>query len=293
MKNLIATILFVTSVSTGSLNAQNDFIAPDSPTFRLGDYVVRQIEHISALDGEVRFNRIEVSVFDYVFENLAQYSQVYISIPNYYYNSKVNLTMGIKLYKNQSFVGHATDPVELLLSETMLAHLGFTVVDNPPYTYPPNQVNYFNPACWNYDRSSYDDIRLIFKVPYIAYSEPPTNYGNALRDITLFTELNVYYSDGYNDGFADGYDDGYIDGDFDGYNNGYNNGYNDGYNEGMEYAVNENISYSWLTGLFAGLGSLLSIRLFGDITIGSIALITLSLTLLPFIIGLAKGKGRD
>lgn len=82
--------------------------------------------------------------------------------------------------------------------------------------------------------------------------------------------------------FDKGYSSGYRDGEINGYNNGYNAGMND--------AVNNNISYSWLRGLFSGMGDLLGIRLFGDITIGSVALIMLSLTLLPFIIGLAKGK---
>lgn len=195
------------NVNTTSYS-QNDFIAPDSPTFRLGDYDVKQVEHKSAGGGEVRFNRIEVSVPYSVFENLAQYRQVYISIPNYYYNSAVALTMNISLYSDQLFLDYAIDP-SILLSETMLAHLGFTVVDNPS-TYPPNQVNYFDPACWNYDLSSYDEIRLTFTVPYIAYSKPPFNYGDALRDITLFTEL--YSSDGYADGYSDGYADGIQEG---------------------------------------------------------------------------------
>lgn len=183
----------------------NDFIASDSPTFRLGDYNVKQVEHISAGGGEVRFNRIVVSVPYSVFETLAQYWQVYISIPNYYYNSTVALSMRIALYKNQSYLDEAFEPV--LLSETMLAHLGFTVVDVPPYTYPPNQINVFDPDNWDYSSQSYDEIRLIFTVPYTAYSDPPFNYGDALRDITLFTKLGSYsngYSDGYSDGIAEG-----------------------------------------------------------------------------------------
>lgn len=199
-----------TNVNTTSYS-QNDFIAPDSPTFRLGDYDVKQVEHISAGGGEVRFNRIDVSVPYSVFENLAQYWQVYISIPNYYYNSTVALKMDICLYTDQGFLDYAIDP-PILLSETMLAHLGFTVVDNPPYTYPPNQVNYFDPACWDYDTSSYNEIRLTFTVPYVAYSDPPTDWQQALLDITLFTELSVYSSDGYADGYSDGYADGVQEG---------------------------------------------------------------------------------
>ncbi len=193
------------NVNTTSYS-QNDFIASDSPTFRLGDYDVKQVEHISAGGGEVRFNRIEVSVPYSVFENLAQYWQVYISIPNYYYNSTVALSMNISLYNDQSYLDDAYSQPRLL-SEIMLAHLGFTVVDKPPLT-----GNDFNPALWDYSPSEYDEIRLIFTVPYTAYLDPPFNYGDALRDITLFTKLNVYDSDGYADGYSDGYADGIAEG---------------------------------------------------------------------------------
>ena len=201
-----SALTLTSSDNVNTIYSQNDFIDPSSPNFRLGDYNVKQVEHISAGDGEIRFNRIVVSVPYSVFETLAQYWQVYISIPNYYYNSTVSLNMRIALYKDLSYVDDALGTV-LPLSETMLAHLGFTIVEHPPYTYPPNQVNYFDPSIWNYGSSSYDEIRLIFTVPYTAYSDPPFNYGDALRDITLFTKLGSY-SDGYNDGYVDGIQEG-------------------------------------------------------------------------------------
>lgn len=114
----------------------------------------------------------------------------------------------------------------------------------------------------------------------------PTTHSSAmatqgLEHIVLMNKLA--YAEELEQGY---YELGYSDGELDGYDNGYDYGYTVGINDG----VNSNISYSWLRGLFVGLGDLLAIRLFGDITIGSIALIMLSLTLLPFIIGLAKGR---
>lgn len=195
--------------------SQNDFIASDSLTYRLGDYQITELEHKSLGGGEVKFSRIEAIIPYSVFDELSNYDIVYISIPNhiYSYNSTVSLNMRIDLYDAQGYFDTAFSVGAIPLNETMLANLGFTVADDPPYTYPPNLINVFDPDFWDYGSSSYEEIRLIFTVPYTAYAtNPPTDWQQALRDITLFTELNVYYSDGYSDGFSDGYSDGIQEG---------------------------------------------------------------------------------
>jgi len=191
--------------------SQNDFIAPDSLTYRLGDYNITELDHKSLGGGEVKYSRIEAIIPYSVFEELSNYDIVYISIPNhiYSYNTTVNLNMRIDLFDAQGYFNSAFSFGAILLSETMLANLGFTVIDEPPYTYPPNAYNYFDPDLWDYYYLNYE-IRLVFTVPYTAYAtNPPTDWQQALRDITLFTELSYV---GYYDGVSDGYSDGYIDG---------------------------------------------------------------------------------
>ena len=193
--------------------SQSDFIASDSLTYRLGDYDITELDHKSLGGGEVRFGRIEAIIPHSVFEELSNYEIVYISIPNYIYryNSTVNLNMLIELYDAQGYLDTAFSFGSLALNETMLANLGFTVIDRPPYTYPPNPLNHFDPRLWDYNYLNYE-IRLNFTVPYTAYAtNPPTDWQQALRDITLFTKLGSY-SDGYSDGFDDGYIDGIQEG---------------------------------------------------------------------------------
>ena len=201
--------------TANSMYNPSDFIAADSLTYRLGDYDITELDYKSLGGGEVRFSRIEVIIPYSVFEDLSNYEIVYISIPNhiYNYNSTVNLSMRIDLYDAQGYFDTAFGSGAIMLSETMLANLGFTVADNPPYTYPPNAMNYFDPALWDYNYLNYE-IRLTFTVPYTAYAtNPPTDWQQALHDITLFTKLsNVGYPDGYSDGYSDGYIDGVQEG---------------------------------------------------------------------------------
>lgn len=210
-----STLTIESSDNVNTIYSQNDFIAPDSLTYRLGDYQITELDHKSLGGGEVKFSRIEAIIPYSVFEELSNYDIVYISIPNhiYSYNSTVILNMRIDLYDSQGYFSSAFSFGAIPLNETMLAHLGFTVVDRPPYTYPPNAMNYFDPDLWDYNYLNYE-IRLVFTVPYTAYAtNPPYGWQQALRDITLFTKLsNVGYTDGYSDGYSDGYYDGVQEG---------------------------------------------------------------------------------
>lgn len=196
------------SDNVNSINSQNEFIAPDSPSFRLGDYTVNEIEHLFINDGEYNSIYIQATIPLSVFQTLSKYTQVYISIPYYQYNSTDMLYMRIDFYNtvSGSYMWSVYDNFSVIpLSETMLANLGFTVVDIPPYTYPPYNYNYFDPALWDY--SFLEEVRLSFFVP--CSLDLPSGWQNYLRDITLFTKLSNV---GYNDGYSDGYSDGYIDG---------------------------------------------------------------------------------
>ena len=211
-----ASILTLTSSdnTVNSMYNPSDFIASDSLTYRLGDYEVTRLDYYSLANNTINYSVIEVIIPYTVFDELSNYDIVYISIPNYHYNSNISLFMRIDLYDDQDFFDYAFSNLSTLsLSETMLAHLGYTVVDTPPYTYPPNAYNYFDPALWDYYYLDYE-IRLTFTVPYTAYAtNPPTDWQQALRDITLFTKLsNVGYPDGYSDGYSDGYIDGIQEG---------------------------------------------------------------------------------
>ncbi len=215
---------------TPNYTVRYDFIDYDSPAYRLGDYDITELEHISAGGGQVRYNRIETIIPRVVFDTLGEYENVFISMPLYDYNSDVNLTMRIDFYVN----GELDYPViygmeNISLSMTMLKSLPYTMVDLP------NNFNVFDPYHWEYDYGQ--EVRLTFVVPYKAYTEPPSDYAQQLRNITLFTKLGVgepsYYDSGYSDGYGDGYNDGYRDGDEFGYTDGYYDGYENGYQVGF------------------------------------------------------------
>lgn len=277
MKNLIATILFVTSVSSGSLNLyKDDFKYAQNESSGLLDIQLNQIgwfdnaEYINAADGQVRFYR-------YTFQVVGLYSDddAILQNTNYLY---FDLPLDYLSYDD------TTTAVNLCIYQ--LADDSITVKE----VFDALPIIPLFPTLAVFDTSSnyilMPDEKIQFIIP-TTHTTPISRWQEALNDVHIYNRsglLNAFapiYSEGYNTGFNDGEYEGYFV------------GYDDGYNEGVESGINENVSYSWLRGLFYGLGDLLSIRLFGDITIGSIALIMLSLTLLPFIIGLAKGKGRD
>lgn len=102
---------------------------------------------------------------------------------------------------------------------------------------------------------------------------------------------NAGYNDGESDGLAAGYDNGYNDG----YDYGFNNGFDLGYNDGYQTAVNDGSTQFGLTtllsGLFVGLGSLLSIELLPNISIGMIIAVPVVFGIIAFILG--KRGGGD
>lgn len=226
-----------------------DFIDYESPAYRLGDYDITDLQHISAGGGQVRYNRIETIIPRVVFDTLAEYENVFISMPLYDYNSAVDLYMRIDYYDNYGeFDSAVIYGMEIIpLSMTMLKVLPYTIVDLP---------NNFNVFDTNYWESSYSqEVRLTFVVPFTAYTQPPSDYAEQLKNITLFTKLGVgepsYYDSGYSDGYDSGYSDGYRDGDEWGYQDGYNDGKDDGYDIG--FADAESVADgSWLGSLVFG-----------------------------------------
>lgn len=75
-----------------------------------------------------------------------------------------------------------------------------------------------------------------------------------------------------------------------GYKLGYENGYKNGYHDSYLKVVNGGITSSWFTGLFDGIQGFLDIK-FGQISIGAIILIPLSITIVWFIIRQFRGGG--
>lgn len=100
---------------------------------------------------------------------------------------------------------------------------------------------------------------------------------------------------GYNQGYTAGYGDGEVVGYNDGYDYGYNSGYDLGYNDGYQAAVNDGSTdfgiKSLMSGLFVGLGSLLSIELLPNISIGMILAVPVVFGIIAFILG--KRGGGD
>ena len=190
-----------------------------------------------------------------MFFDLSYYETVYISIPNYHYNSNVSLFMRIDLYSSTGYVDSAFSFGAIPLSETMLANLGYTVADIPVY-------NPFDPSLWDYNYLNYE-IRLIFNVPTDFVNGTP----DFLRDITLFTKLGSYW-DGYDDGADNGYDDGYIDGYYDGYDDGVDNGYDDGFVDGIADGYSDGYIDGVQEGITQAEGTWLGNLIFG--TVGSV-----------------------
>lgn len=229
-----------------------NYIDYESPSYRLGDYEITQLEHISAGGGQVRFNRIQAVIPYVVFDTLAEYENVFIAVSLYSYNSAVNLNMRIDFYLN----GELKHPViydmeNIPLSMTMLKSLPYTMVDLA------NNINVFDRFTWETDYGY--EVRLTFVVPYTAHTNLPSQWQDEMRNITLFTKRAVgepsYYDSGYSDGYGDGYYDGYRDGDGWGYKDGYSDGYGDGKDDGYDigFADAESIADgSWLGSLVFG-----------------------------------------
>jgi hypothetical protein len=259
-----------------------DFIDYDSPNYRLGDYHTFDIASVSAGGGQVRFTRIKAVIPSSVFDTLAEYENVFITIPNYRYNSAVDLVMRIEVAYSYVPVLPADYPYdELPLSESMLKVLPYTMLDIP------YEHNVFDRDTWT--NNSGFNFNIVFTIPYTKHTNPPSDYAEQLKNITLFTKRS--------DGYDGGYDNGYFDGFNDGYDNGYDGGYEDGYYwgdlDGYNRGINEDFNaYSYLFGMFGAFSGLFAVELLPGLTIGGIAILVLSLTLLPFLIGLFTKGGK-
>lgn len=233
---------------TPNYSYRYDFIDYESPAYRLGDYDITQLEHMNVGGGEVRYHRLSVIVPRVVIDILGQSDNVFIAIPLYDYNSTVDLTMRVDFYDGGSFLDSVISGFGsggFPLSMTMLNVFPYTMVDL--------SYNVFDSNNWDVDYQT--ELRLFFTIPYTAYTNPPSQWQDEMRNITLFTKRSVsaagFYDDGYNDGYGDGYYDGYRDGDEWGYQDGYYDGKDDGYDIG--FADAEAIADgSWLGSLVFG-----------------------------------------
>lgn len=281
MRNLIATILLATSVASGSTNfdknifkyAKNESNVPlDIQLNQIGWFT--NAEYINVAAGQVKFYRytFQVAYLDSDDDAILQNTNyLYFDLPLNYLSyddttTAVNLSIN-QLANDETFVSLPITPLfpELVVFDTTSSYI----------LMPGEVIQFIIPTT---DTTAVSQYQLAMDEVHIY------NRAGVFSGMPAYTAGYIQgEKDGFSNGHAVGYDSGFLDGEF--------YGYNDGYNAGMDDAVaNEMTSYSWLRGLFAGLGDLLAIRLFGDITIGSIALIMLSLTLLPFIIGLVKGR---
>jgi hypothetical protein len=191
---------------TPNYSIRYDFIDYEYPAYRLGDYDITELVHISAGGGQVRYFRVRAIIPRVVFDTLAEYENVFIYMPLYGYNSAVPLIMRIDWYKDGEYFESAMDDLgNIPLSMSMLKVFPYTVVDLP------NDFNVFDPNNW--DSSYQTELRLTFYVPYTKYMQPPGDYAQQLRNITLFTERGdgsyESYAAGYTDGLQDGYENGY------------------------------------------------------------------------------------
>jgi len=230
---------------TPNNSVRYDFIDYESPNYRLGDYDITTLEHISSGGGQVRFNRIQAIIPRVVFNTLGQYENVFISMPLYDYNSAVDLYMRIDFYVDGVLDYPVIYDMETIpLSMTMLKTLPYTMVDSVYH------FNVFDPYYWEYDYGQ--EVRLTFVVPYTPHTNPPSDYAEQLKNITLFTKRADGYAGGYDNGYDDGYYDGYYDGVNDGYYDGVNDGYDDGYYDGFIDGTDEGYIGGYTDGLQDG-----------------------------------------
>ncbi len=208
---------------TPNYSFRYDFIDYEFPTYRLGDYEITNIEHINAGGGQVRFNRIQAIIPRVVFDTLGEFENVFISMPLYHFNNAVQLYVNIEYYLGGQFYSSVfVDMSRVILSETMLKIF--------PYTVAELRFSPFDPNKWSNPYNN-EEIRITFTVPYAAHTEPPGDYAEQLKNITLFTIRADDYAGGYDNGYYDGFNDGYDNGYFDGINDGYENGYQVGFSD--------------------------------------------------------------
>lgn len=249
---------------------QYDFIDYEYTSYCLGDYDIKLEEFVTASGGQVKFFRIQTIIPFSVIEVLQESDNVYFTIPNYRYNSAVNLTMTMNYYINDEMYIPVNDEMSIIpLSMSMLTILPYTIVDLP-YKYNPFDLDNWT-GIYDYE------IRLTFQIPYTRDSDPPGDWLNALRNLTIFTELNSGITSAYDYGYSVGYSNGNID------------GYNLGFSEGFQSTEDGGVWNSLFTAVLAPF-ELLAIEIFPGVTIGMIALIPIVFGLIAFIFKLG-GKG--
>lgn len=108
-----------------------------------------------------------------------------------------------------------------------------------------------------------------------------------LKNLGVSAAYNVGIDDGYDNGYETGYQDGVQFFDQEQYDQGYDAGFIDG-QDSAESNVTSRIGTLMLT-IFGGLGGILDIKVFNDLTLGSIMLFPLASTMIFFIFKLIRG----
>lgn len=153
----------------------------------------------------------------------------------------------------------------------------------------------FSPEGINYNVITFPVDTYFIRVSY--YNDP--NGPLALYNTGI---IESYYNEGLDSGYNSGLQYGTEQGKQSGYQNGYNVGYNSGkqtgfndgfisgYDKGYDDAVNlehsQNVGFTnLLTSMFKGVGDILSVELFNDITIGHVVAVPLVFGVAMFILG--------
>lgn len=210
-------------------------------------------------------------------------------------------------------------------NKTLIDNHEYLVLDSDLFAYylldlEYNRIVYF----------SFEDDTIPYHISTINNNLAGSNYqykvGNKYRynaeskelylvdayDFRNTASYDVGYYNGYNAGYQTGYDAGYqvgydlaqsigynegflagkIEGEYLGYEVGYDAGYTfgfqEGYNAGMQNI--DSINHNWIVAIFGSIGTILSIKLFGEISIGMIIGVPLILMLVLFVLQLIRGK---
>lgn len=226
------------------------------------------------------------------FDYLAYYESIYISLPlwtvnvydGFYYDYYATFTT----YGGYDLHTGLSTPRRHNLSREMTAVYGYTTFSKETIS----GFNLFDSS--NFSNPQTDHLFLSFNlVVDNGYIVRPNNWLQSIRVYNYLPPVvenyETGYNDGYDDGLADGYFGGYVDGKEVGYNDGYVAGDLDGYNRGINDDFN---AYSYLFGMFGAFSGLFAVELLPGLTVGGIAILVLSLTLLPFLIGLFTKGGK-
>lgn len=111
-----------------------------------------------------------------------------------------------------------------------------------------------------------------------------------IEDVSLFPAMDYnegLYKDAYDKGYNEGYNTGFNLGNEQGLLQGYNNGYQIGYQKGLTINPNNNFG-AMITTVLLGVGTVLSIELLPNISIGAIIAVPIVFGVIAFVLGRKK-----